>query len=281
MKTRVLLTVLLVGLCLAAARGTSLVCLSLEQLSQASTHIVRGHVLSQESRWNDAHTQIVTLTTVAVDRVVKGWPSATVVIEQPGGTVGHLRSHVSGTVHFFPQTDYILFLEPAAANPSRYLVVGMMQGAYRVYRDATTQEERLIQPLGGFYHGVRAGDGGSNASEKTMSLTQFRQQLSAALAAPMVVPRGTSIPLTIESTESLGVGRLRVIGRTVATIYPTARLVIPAGSSIEGTAQAVSGVWRIHWTALSVRGTSVPISATSGEPRGDSLRGRTLIASER
>ncbi len=276
-----LLSVLLSTLCLSTARGTTLVRLSLEQLSQASTDIVRGHVVSQESRWNAEHTQIVTLTTIAVDQAMKGHPPTTLVIEQLGGTVGNIRARVAGTVHFLSQADYLLFLEPVTENPSRYLPVGMMQGAYRVYRDAMTHEERVIQPQGGFFYDARGSAGEARTSDETMPLAQFRQQLSTALSAPVVIPRGTSVPLTIESTESRGVGRLRVSGRTARDIYPNSKTVIPAGSPIQGTAQLVSGVWKIHWTEVSVRGTRVPISASSKQPRGESLRGRTVIVNVR
>lgn len=270
------LTLLSMGMWVATAHGTTLVRLSLEQLSQASTDIVRGHVVSQESQWNPEHTQIVTLTTVAVDQAMKGHPPATMVIEQLGGTVGHIRSRVAGTVNFLPQGDYLLFLEPAAANSSRYLPVGMMQGAYKIYRDAATREERVTQPPGGFFYDARGSAGGAKTSDETIPLAQFRTQLSTALAAPVAIPRGTSIPLAIESTESRGVGRLRVTGRTARDIYPNSKAVIPAGSTVEGTAQLASGAWKIHWTEVSVRGARIAISANSEEPRGESLRGRSL-----
>ncbi len=282
MNIRVLISTALIGSWLAApARATTLVRLSLEQLSQASSDIVRGHVVSQESQWNPAHNQIVTLTTIAVDQAVKGQPPASLVIEQLGGTVGNIRSRVPGTVQFQPQGDYLLFLEPAAANSSHYLVVGMMQGAYRIYPDRITHEERVIQPLGGFFYGTRGSGGGLKTSEQTIPLNQFRQQLLAALLARIVIPRGTSIPLTIQSTESRGVGRVRVLGRTAGDVYPSASVVIPAGSRIEGTAQWVSGVWRIRWTELFIRGAHVEINATSEEPAGVTLRGRTVLINVR
>ncbi len=278
MKIRVLLLVAILGGTMARpARATTLVRMSLEQLSQASTAILRGHVLSQESRWNDRHTQIVTLTMVAVDQAVKGHPPSTVVIEQLGGTVGNIRSRVAGTVHFYPQADYLLFLEPAGTDISKFLVVGMRQGAFRIYRDATTQEERVIRPFSGVYDGSQAGQGSLAVSAQTLPFSQFRQQLSTALSGPMVIPRGASIPLAIESTESRGTGRIRVLGRTTADVFPTSTLVIPANSPVQGTGQLVSGVWRIRWTELSIRGLRADIIATSEEPRAETLKGRLMI----
>src|SRR3989442_5725183 len=131
--THVFLAVLLGTWCAAPARATTLVRLSLEQLTEASTAIVRGHVVSQETRWNPAHTHIFTTTTVAVDQTLKGNAQPEVVIEQLGGKLGHRREYVAGTVHFFPQASYWLFLELAAAGTGRrYMVVAIAQRAYRI-----------------------------------------------------------------------------------------------------------------------------------------------------
>jgi hypothetical protein len=276
------LAVFLLLLVAAGASATTLVLMSLEQLSQAASDVVRGRVVSQEMRWNESNTQIVTLTTISVSQRIKGRAQAAVVVEQPGGTVGNIRSRVAGTVHFQQDGDYVLFLEPSKIFPSRRLVVGMMQGAYRVYRDVTTNEERVIQPFS--KHAEReqadavesAERGAAPAGAETVPLSQFNQQLSSAIAAPLVVPKGTSIPLVIETTEFEGVGRMHLVGRTTADLFPDSRTVIPAGSYIEGSAQKWQDVWKIYWTGLSVRGASIPISASS-EEFSESLRGRSMM----
>lgn len=275
MKIRILLFVGLAVIApLTPARATTLVRLGLEQLAQASTDIVRGHVVSQESRWNADHTRIITITTVAVEDCLKGHATGNLVIEQPGGTVGNFRVRVAGTALFRQDTSYLLFLEPAASDSSRSLLVGMTQGAYPIYRDATTQEERVILPLGSLTTGHSEQ---VESPAGTLRLTEFRRRISGAMAKPVAVPPGTSIPVTIESSESRGVGRLRVLGRTTADVYPSSTVVIPAGSPVEGTAQRVSGSWRISWTAVLIRGTRVEISAESEVPAGGSLRGRTAV----
>jgi len=256
-----------------AAHATTMVRLSLEQLSQASSSIVRGRVLDQESGWNAAHTQIVTLTTIAVDQVWKGHPPAQIMIEQLGGKAGHIREYVAGSVHFLPQATYVLFLEPATTDSTRYLVVGMTQGAYRIYQDATTHEERVIQPLGGVFYGSRSG---LAPAAGAAPLTQFRQQLSGALEAPIVIPKGTSLSVRIETTESPVAGRISVLGRTAFDAYPSRTVVVPAGSEVDGIAERVAGRWQIHWTGISIRDTRVPIAATSQEP-AEQLGGRVIV----
>ncbi len=278
MKIRVLVLAAILGGALAPrARATTLVRLSLEQLTEASSAIVRGRVLSQESRWNPQHTRIVTFTALAVAETMKGAPPSTVVVEQLGGTVGNVRVHVSGTVHFHPETDYVLFLEPAGSDTSKFLLVGMIQGAYRVYRDAATLQERIIRRFGGFSMGSSppaASPAGPMGD--TVPLGAFRREVTGAAAAPITVPRGTSIPLIVQWAEPQGVGRVRVVARTATTLFPNAATVIPAGSEMVGTAELASGVWRIRWTELSVRGARVGIRARSEEPRGR-LEGRALV----
>ncbi len=282
MRLRVLFFLALFGsAALRPCRATTLVRLSLEQLSQASTHVVRGHAVRQESRWNPEHTRIVTLTTVAVDQVFKGRGASTVVIEQLGGTVGHIRSYVPGTVRFFPLTDYVLFLEPSASNPSRFLIVGMRQGAFRIYRDAMSREERVIEPLGNFLSSSRRRETPAKTAAPTAPLAEFRQQVAEAVSTPLAIPSGSMFPVAIDSTEPRGAGRVRVMGRVISTVYPSPGAVIPAGSSIEGTAELVAGVWTIRWTELSVRGARVRISATSEQPRGSSLSGKVFVVSVR
>ena len=267
----------LAGLGVARASATTM---GLEQLVQASTDILRGRVANQVSRWNETNTQIVTLTLVMVEERIKGRAPATVVVEQPGGTVGSMHSDAPGTVSFQEGADYVLFLEPAKLNPSRLMVVGMVQGAYRIYRDATTNEERVIQPSPKSVQRDEARlsepTAEPPAGAETIPLSQFSQQLSAALAAPLVVPRGASIPIVIETTEFEGVGRMRVLGRTTAALFPNSKTAIPAGSTVEGSAQKWQGVWKVYWTQLSVQGVSVPISASS-EESGEGLRGRSMM----
>jgi hypothetical protein len=264
---------------LGAARASATT-MGVEQLVQASTDIVRGRVSNQESRWNETNTQIVTLTTVIVEERIKGRAPATVVVEQPDGTVGNMHSDAPGAVSFQEGGDYVLFLEPAKLNPSRLMVVGMVQGAYRIYHDATSNEERVIQPSSKSVERdqtiVTDAAAEPPAGAETIPLSQFVQQLSAALAAPLSVPRGASIPVVIETTEFEGVGRMRVVGRTTAALFPNSKTAIPAGSTVEGSAQKWQGAWKVYWTQLSVHGVNVPISASS-EEFGEGLRGRSMM----
>jgi hypothetical protein len=281
----------------ASASATTLVRLSLDQLTQASTEIVRGHVASQETLWNAAHKRIYTYTTVAVDQTYKGNPASTLIVQQPGGTVGKVHVFVAGTILFHSQADYVLFLERSATDPSKFLPVGMMQGAYRIYRDATTQEEKLILPLGSLIRGSPGPSAVAAVSDRppapgerrysstlagpSVPVRQFQREISTALSRPLTIPHGTAIPLAIRSAQFAGVRRMDVQGRTTSALFPNPGLVIPAGSALSGMAERVGDAWEIAWTAVSIGGKQVLLSARSTAPAVGSLRGRLLVVNVR
>lgn len=272
---------LALGLFVAAvASATTLVRLSLDQLTQASTDVLQGHVVSQVSQWNAAHTEILTFTTVSVDQNMKGNTPSTIVVQQLGGAVGNLHVSVPGTVHFFPAAKYELFLQHSSSRTSNYLLVGMMQGAYRIYRDPSTRQERVISPTSFFYHASPAGSSGPKLAPApaTMPLNEFQQQVYTDLQKPLAIPAGARIPLVVRSMSFNGVGRILVEAQTVGDLYPNRNVVIPAGSVVDGWGAEALGRWIIHWTAISIGNRQARIAATSEASAGISLQGERFIA---
>jgi len=261
-------------LAISPARATTMVSMSLEQLTQASSDIVQARVVNQVSRWNDDHTQILTITTLEISQVLKGNASSTVEIQQLGGTVGNRRAFVAGDVNLQPQGEYVLFLEPVPET-SRYHVVGMTQGAYHVYQDAGTREERVILPA---YSQLPAQIQSLVAANPTgtLPLDGFHKYVATLVNAGIQVPHGLALSVAIVSTESRGAGRMHVYGKTTTELFPNKNLVIPAGTEVEGEAVLSSAMWTIHWDELNIRGVHAPISATNQESEG-SLRGRSLV----
>jgi len=280
MRTPVL-AVLVAVLMAASASATTLVRMSLDQLAEASTEIIRGHVVSQQTLWNPEHTRIYTYTTLALDQTYKGNPPALLVVQQPGGKVGRVQVFVAGTIQFHAQAGYVLFLERSSADPSKFLPVGMMQGAYRIYRDQKTQEEKLILPLGSLPRGVPASGAGSIIAGPAVPARQFQREVSAALSSPLTIPPGTAISVAIKSAQFAGASRMDVTGRTTADLFPNSALVIPAGSAISGKAERTGDSWKISWTEVSIRGKPVMLSAHNTEPAAAPLRGRVLVVNVR
>jgi hypothetical protein len=204
---------------------------------------------------------------------------------------------VAGTIQFHLQAGYVLFLERSPADPSKFLPVGMMQGAYRIYRDVKTQEEKLILPLGSLTRGVAALSAVAAVSDRraafgerryssviagpAVPVRQFQRDVSAALSAALSIPRGTAIPVTIQSTQFASMRRMDVKGRTTSDLFPNSGLVIPAGSAISGRAERIGNSWKICWREVSIRGKQVLVSARSTEPAVGSLQGRVLVVNVR
>lgn len=259
---------------ISPGRASTLVSMSLDQLTQASSDIIQAQVVNQVSRWNDSHTQVLTITTVAVSQVFKGNASSTVEIEQLGGTVGNMHVFVPGEITFQPQGEYVLFLEPAPAS-SRYRLVGMTQGAYRIYLDATTLQGRVILPSFSQLQTQLQSIGAANPPG-TLPLAGFHKYVASIVDAGIQVPHGLALSVAIVSTESRGAGRMHVYGKTTTALFPNKSLVIPAGTEVEGAAVLSNALWTIHWDELNVRGVHAQISATNQES-GGSLRGRSLV----
>ncbi len=205
MKIRVLVfATVLVGvmISISPALATTMVSMSMEQLTQASSDIVQARVVNQISAWNATHTQIVTITTLEVSQTLKGNAASTVQIRQLGGTVGNMTVSVPGDVALRPQSEYVLFLEPAGG--SNYHVVGMTQGAYPVYQDAASHEERVVLPLNQVQIQSIVSGGGNPAG--TVPLVGFHKYVATLVNAGIQIPHGLTMPVSIASTESRGVG---------------------------------------------------------------------------
>ena len=277
MKLRILAlsTILAAAGAAVPAAATTLVRMSLSQLSQASSTIVQGHVVSQEMRWNAAHTRIMTITTVQRDQTLKGWPPSTLVIEQPGGTVGNFHVRVPGAALLRAQAAYVLFLEPAGTAQT-FRVVGMMQGAFRISQNGDGSARRVILPLGALLTGS-----GTQTLRQSPSLGEFQTTVSSVARAPIVIPSGTALPVVIESAQFHGAGQVAVTARTTSDLFPSKAVVIPAGSQVQGIAQRVGNNWKIYWNSVSVRGRQAKISGTNQVPEAESLQGSSLEVSVR
>jgi hypothetical protein len=263
---------------ISPARATTMVSMSLEQLTQASSDIVQGTVVNQVSGWNSAHTQIFTVTTVAVSQRFKGNAGSTLEIQQLGGTVGNRRVYVPGDISLQPQQTYVLFLEPVPAS-TRYRVVGMTQGAYRIYQDATTHEDRVILPAFSHLQTEIQSIVASNPTG-TIPLAGLHKYVAHIVDTGIQIPHGLALSVSITSTESRGAGRVQVYGKTTSDLFPNPKLVIPAGTEVEGHAVLSNSMWTINWDELNVRGVHAQISGTTQESDG-SLRGKSLVLNVR
>lgn len=120
--------------CAAAARATTVIPMSVEELTQAASHIVEAQAVSSRSAWNQQHTLIYTFTTFQVTRALKGAAAKTITIKQLGGSAEGYTQKVAGVHHAQAGEAALLFLRASAAGDGTYAIVGLVQGNFRMFR---------------------------------------------------------------------------------------------------------------------------------------------------
>lgn len=136
MKT-LFITICRMMICLMVATGvgsaTTVIPLSVENLTQISSHVVEGHAVSSWAQWNAAHTVIFTYTEFQVSRTLKGQTGSAVVVRQLGGSLDGITEKVAGVRHWQTGDQALLFLRPGEAQDGSLVVTGLMQGNFLVY----------------------------------------------------------------------------------------------------------------------------------------------------
>ena len=133
MTTRVkqwLCVFLLTLLWTSTAGATSVPGLSFEQLTDRSEMVITGEVSRTWTSWDSEHKYIWTHYELAVSATHKGANAATVVLSEPGGTVGLQGMAIAGAVGYQPGERVLVFLQ---RMPNGYLrTTGWSQGKYTV-----------------------------------------------------------------------------------------------------------------------------------------------------
>ena len=124
----------LVSALAALADATTVRPMSVDQLTQAASMVVEAQATHSWAQWNPEHTIIFTYTRLSVLKPLKGAPGPEIVIKQPGGIVRGIGQVVPGVRHLLPGENVLLFLRTSAAQDGTYVLVGLMQGHFRVYR---------------------------------------------------------------------------------------------------------------------------------------------------
>lgn len=185
MTLRSLPSMLLAGLLLLGlpAVATTMLRLDVPELVQSSDTVVHGTVRRVESRWSGDRRRILTDVEIQVTEALKGQPGSTVLLIQPGGSVGDIGQTVHGSASFTPGEEVVVFLERKGA--SAFKLSGMAQGKYQVRRAADsqtalavpedTQQVLLLDP------DTRQA---TTATRKTLTLQELKAAIRTALQQP-------------------------------------------------------------------------------------------------
>jgi hypothetical protein len=130
----------------AGAGGTTLMHMSIAQMTGAASLIVRAHCLGNATGWDAG--EIWTFTAFETEEVWKGAAAARITVRLLGGRVGNLTSRVAGVPHFTPGEDVVLFLE--ATRRGDYSIVSWVQGTFRIRLDPRTGKENTVQDSADF-----------------------------------------------------------------------------------------------------------------------------------
>jgi hypothetical protein len=114
------------------ALATTVIPMSIERLTAASSHVVEGVPLQTWSQWNPQHTMILTYTKFQVQRTLKGQSTPMVIVKQLGGRVGSTVQKVAGVRRLQPGEQTVLFLRPGDENDETLVITGLMQGNFSV-----------------------------------------------------------------------------------------------------------------------------------------------------
>src|SRR5216110_200296 len=126
----------LISLALPAARATTVIPPTFDELVTQAEMIFEGTVTGTRSEWTGegANRHIVTYVTFKIDDAIKGAVGAEYTIRMFGGTVGDQTIEVTDAPRFKTGDRDILFVEH---NGSQFVpLVGIMHGRFHVQRDA-------------------------------------------------------------------------------------------------------------------------------------------------
>ncbi len=121
------------------ARATTIVPMTVEEMTRSASDVVQVRVLDSWSAWNPQRTLIYTYSRVQVMHSYKGAAAQTLIVKQLGGTAGGYTQKVAGIRYFQSGEDALLFLRPSASGDSTQVVVGLMQGNFRMAPTASGQ----------------------------------------------------------------------------------------------------------------------------------------------
>ncbi len=119
----------------AMAVATTVVPMSIERLTEASTDVVLAQAEDSWTEWNAAHTLLHTITRFHVARPIKGHTTTTVLVRQLGGRADGIEQKVAGIRNWRAGEEAVLFLRPSKEQSGAYAVTGLMQGNFRVLRE--------------------------------------------------------------------------------------------------------------------------------------------------
>lgn len=128
-----------------AARGTTVIAPSFDELVANSELVFRGRVtaLRAVARQTDTKTAICTEVTFVVERALRGSAGETITLEFLGGEIGGKRLHLAGWPRFVVGDRGIFFVEDRTGSVCPLMRLG--HGRYRIAGDPAAGTEHILR----------------------------------------------------------------------------------------------------------------------------------------
>jgi hypothetical protein len=133
-----------VWLFLAAARATTVIPPTFEEMADRAELVFVGKVVGSHSEWHPAGTRqvIFTLVEFEIQEVLKGNAGKTVTLQFLGGTVGDVTLEVAAVPRFNVGDRVLLFVE---GNGVHFCpLVGVFHGKFGLRRDEKTGRDIVL-----------------------------------------------------------------------------------------------------------------------------------------
>ena len=160
---------------LAPLRAATLERLSLDDLIQKSTAIVRCRVQSSYAAFRG--NLIYTHYQVQVSEQLKGAASVASDILVPGGTANGVRQTYGGVPQLTEGKEYVLFLW---AGKSGTQVIGFTQGVFDLAKDSSGQTMAVQGPITATLVDGASGEVMRNTEGIALRLTDLRKRISGS-----------------------------------------------------------------------------------------------------
>jgi len=159
---------------LMSLSATTVLPMSVERLTQASTDVVVARAEESWTEWNPTHTLLHTITRFRISDLMKGKAQSTILVRQMGGRADGIEQKVSGVRGWRQGEEAVLFLRPSHERVGAYAVTGLMQGNFRVVREGKQAY------VSNGVSGIRAVKGSKAQSFSRITLQELQQRVRAA-----------------------------------------------------------------------------------------------------
>lgn len=159
-----------------AAHATLAKAATFEEKVQNAATIILGRCVRNESRWDPTGRWILTYSTFAVEKTMKGATVPAVTLVMPGGEVGGIHQETIGIPSFAPGSEHVVFVRDTQYGPT---VLYFDQGAYDVTTDASG--EKIVSPVASSLVKIDTQRGVAVSADVPRPLPQFEQHVRDTL----------------------------------------------------------------------------------------------------